>query len=374
MEEMKDNSQLTTDNRQQTADSVQVIDLTQIFHILWDKRRTFFKVWAVTFILACIWIFPQPQYYVCAVKLAPEMGGDQSVGGLTSLASSFGFNVGGTDNQDAIYPLLYPELFENPEFIVGLYGIHVTTKDGDISTDYFNYIKKYQKKNMLTRPYYYVRGTIKSWFTEEDKTPRAADAKGVNPFRMNRRDFDLMYAIMGNISCSVSPKNNVITVSVKDQDPLVCATMADSVKQHLQDFIIQYRTSKAKEDVVHYMTLRDNAETEYFDAMERYSRFCDSHRNVVLQSFQSQQDKLQSDMAFKQNSLSAMETQLTEAKVRLQEKTPAFTTIKCATVPVLPAGPKRMMFVICMLFLATVITSVYLLRADLKKLLVIKRN
>ena len=270
--------------------------------------------------------------------------------------------------------MLYPELFENPEFIVGLYDIHVTTKDGDISTDYFTYMKNYQKKNMLTRPYYYVRGKIKALFTEEDKTPRADDAKGINPFMMNRMDFDLMYAIMGHISCSVSNKNNVITVSVRDQDPLVCAVMADSVKQHLQDFIIQYRTSKAKEDVIHYQHLRDSAEIEYYDAMERYSNFCDSHRNVILQSYQSRQDKLQSDMSLKQNSLSAMETQLTEARVKLQEKTPAFTTLKCATGPVLPAGPKRMMFVICMLFLATMVTALYVLREDLKKLIVIKRN
>ena len=366
----------TTDNRQLSADNSQqkVIDLTQIFHILWDKRRTFFKVWAVTFILACIWIFPQPRFYTCAVKLAPEMSSDQGVGGLSSLASSFGFNVGGTESQAAIYPMLYPELFENPEFIVGLYDIHVTTKDGKISTDYFTYMKKHQKKNLLKRPYIYVKKKIKAMLTEEDKTPRAANAKGINPFMMNRKDFDLMNLIMSKISCSVNNKNNVITVSVKDQDPLVCATMADSIKQRLQSFIIQYRTSKAKEDVAHYKHLRDSAEIEYYDAMERYSRFCDSHRNVILQTYQSKQDKLHSDMSLKQNSLSAMETQLTEARVRLQEKTPAFTTLKCATVPVLPAGPKRLLFVICMLFLATVLTSVYLLREDLKKLIVIKRG
>ena len=351
----------------------QVIDLTQIFHILWSKRRTFYKVWVVTFVLSCIWILPQPRYYACTVKLAPEMNGDQGAGGLSSLASSFGINVGSGEGQDAIYPLLYPELFENPEFIVGLYDIHVTTKDGDISTDYFTYMKKHQKKNLLTRPYYYTMGKITALFTEEDNTPRAEGAKGVNPFMMNKKDFDLMYKIMGNIGCSVDNKNNIISVRVQDQDPLICATMADSVKCHLQDFIIHYRTSKASEDVMHYQHLRDSAEAEANLAMERYSRFVDSHKGIVLQAYQSQESKLANELSLKQSSLSAMETQLTEAKVRLQEKTPAFTTLKCATVPVRPTGPKRMMFVICMLFLVSVATSLYLLREDLKKLIVIKK-
>ena len=57
-----------------------------------------------------------------------------------------------------------------------------------------------------------------------------------------------------------------------------------------------------------------------------------------------------------------METQLQSTKVKLQEKTPAFTTLKSAMVPVLPEGPKRMLFVIGMMILAFVLTSVYVLR------------
>lgn len=352
----------------------QVIDLSKIFHILWHKRRTFYKVWACTFVLSCIWIFPQPRYYSSEVKLAPEMSGDQAVGGLSSLATSFGINIGSDVAQDAIYPVLYPELFESPEFIVGLYGIHVTTKEGDISTDYFTYMKKHQKKNPLTWPFRYVTGKIKALFIEEDKTPRADGAKGINPFMMNRKDYDLMQLIKGSINCSVENRNNVITVKVKDQDPLVCAIMADSVKEHLQEFITKYRTSKASDDVAYFQHMRDSAEHEYIIAMDRYSRFCDTHRGSILQTYQSQRDRLENDLTLKQNTFSAMETQLQNAKLKLQEKTPVFTTLKSATVPVLPSGPKRMLFVLCMLFLASVFTGTYLLRKDLKKLIVIKRN
>ena len=99
--------------------------------------------------------------------------------------------------------------------------------------------------------------------------------------------------------------------------------------------------------------------------MERYSRFCDSHRNVILQSFQSKQNKLESELALKQNSLSVMETQLTEAKVRLQEKTPAFTTLKSATVPIRPAGPKRMFFVAGMLAFVSILAAGWLCKEEL---------
>ena len=341
----------------------QEIDLSQVFRTLWGKRKKFIKVWVWTFILSCIWIFPQPRYYTCEVMLAPEMSGDDVGSGLSSIASSFGFNIGGMTGMDAIYPELYPDLFESPEFIVGLYGIDIKTKDGEIATNYFTYMKEHQKKNVLSTPFRWVKKQINSLIEPEDNTPRGTGKGDINPFMMNRKDYDLMQTIIDKVNCAIDKKTSVITIHVEDQDPLVCAIMADSVKQHLQDFIIRYRTSKAKEDVMHYQQMRDSAEQEYDLAMKAYSRFCDTHKGLTLQSYQSERDKLENDLGIKQTSLSALETQLQSTKVKLQEKTPAFTTLKSATVPVKPAGPKRMLFVIGMLILATTIKG-YLLIKD----------
>lgn len=347
-------------------DTSKVIDLSKICRILWSKKKLFYKVWAITFVLSCIWILPQPRYYTCEVKLAPEMSGEDIGGGLSSIASSFGFNLGGVGGQDALYPELYPDLFESPEFIVGLYGIQVKTKEGDVSTNYFTYIKKHQKSNILLVPFVVARRWVNSLFEAKDETPRGTGNGDINPFMMNRDDYDLMEAIKGNISCSVDKKTNVITINVTDQDPLICATMADSVKAHLQSFIIRYRTSKVGEDVKHYQQMRDSAEHEYDMAMEAYSRYCDAHKDIILQSFQSERDKLESELALKQSSLSAIEAQLQATKVKLQEKTPAFTTLQSAIVPVKPAGPKRMLFVIGMLILATTIRAFLLIRKYIK--------
>lgn len=344
-----------------------IIDLGKVFHALWAKKKLFFKVWLVTFILSCVWILPQPRYYTSEVKLAPEMNGEDVGGGLSSIASSFGFNIGGIGGQDAIYPELYPDLFESPEFIVGLFDIKVTTKDGKLTTNYFDYMKNHQKENLLTLPYYKTVRAIKNIFEEKDNVPRGNGSSDINPFRMNKKDFKLMKVVMENISCAVDKKTSVITINVTDQDPVICATMADSVKMHLQEFIIRYRTSKVSEDVVHYQQMRDDAEKEYDVVMRAYGRYCDTHTNVILQSFQSERDKLEGELALKQNSLTAMETQLQATKVKLQEKTPAFTTLKSATVPIKPTGPKRMLFVLGMLILTSAATAGYILKKNPQK-------
>lgn len=350
------------------------IELSKAARKLWSQRRSFYKVWILTFVLSCIWILPQPRYYITEVKLAPETGGDDAAGGLSSLASSFGFNIGGLTNQDAIYPMLYPELFQSPEFIVGLFGIEVTTKDGNLTTDYFSYIKYHQKKNLLIWPFTKVMIALKSLTESKDDVAQADNSTGVDAFRMSRRDYGVMESVMQKMVCAIDEKTNVVSIRVKDQDALISAMMADSVKKHLQDFIIAYRTSKAAEDVSHYQMMRDDMEEEYKKVMRAYSLYCDAHQNIILQSFQSERDKLENELMLRQNALAAMESQLQATKVKLQEKTPAFTTLKSATVPVKPAGPKRMLFVLTMLILVTIAKSMAVLREELKKTLVIYGN
>lgn len=345
------------------------IDLREIARTLWNNKKSFYKIWIWTFILSCIWILPQPRYYACEVKLAPEMSGDNVGGGLSSIASSFGFDLNAMAVQDAIYPELYPDLFESPEFIVGLYDIQVKTIDGKISTTYYDYIKSYQKTNILTFPFRWALKSVKGWFEEDDSVNGRTETGEVNPFLMSKKDYTLLMLIMKKVSCSVDKKNSVITIKVEDQDPLVCAIMADSVKLHLQNFIVRYRTSKANEDLIHYQQVRDSAELEYDQIREAYSRYCDTHQDVYLQSYLSKRDKLEGQLTNKQNSLTAMETQLQATKVKLQEKTPAFTTLKSAIVPIKPAGPKRMIFVLAMMFLSTLVYSIVVCRHYLMKFL-----
>lgn len=185
-----------------------------------------------------------------------------------------------------------------------------------------------------------------------------------------KKDYDLMETIGEKITCAIDQKTEVITITVQDQDRLVCALMADSVRQHLEDFIIQYRTKKAQIDVLHYQSLADKAKKEYDKTVVRYSSFCDANQDVNMQSFLSERDQLENEMQMKYNTYSAMQTQLEAMKVKLQEKTPAFTTLQSATVPQKPAGPKRMLFIVMMLIIATMVTSCVVLKNEMHKLLI----
>ena len=343
------------------------IDVRQIIKTLLSRKKLFLKVWVITFVLSCIWILPQPRYYTAKLSVAPEtkdaMGGSGG-GNLASLASSFGLNIG-SSSDDAIYPQLYPDLFKSTNFLVGLLDIQVKTKDGEVETDYYTYLTKHQKENFLLLPLDLLKTWIQSLTTKEEEEPATTDGKRFNPFQLSKRTTDVINAIQGKITCNYSKTTDVVTISVTDQDPLVCATLADSVKEHLQVFITDYRTKKSRIDYEHYKKLTEDTRKEYDQARESYAAFADAHQDVYLQSVKTKMDNLENDMQLKYNFYSSANSRLEIAMAKVQENTPVFTTLTNATVPIKPAGPTRMIFVAIMLFLATMGTIVYAFHKEL---------
>lgn len=67
----------------------------------------------------------------------------------------------------------------------------------------------------------------------------------LNPFKLSKRTCRSlkMYKIKYNVFIT---KNDVISISVRDQDPYISALLVDSVTAHLQTFIVEYRTKKLK--------------------------------------------------------------------------------------------------------------------------------
>lgn len=339
-------------------------DFIDLFQTLWGIKKTFFKVWAVTFILSCIWIFPQPRTYNCTTTIAPETSEDTPGGSIASLASSFGLDIGGSGS-DAIYPQIYPDLFESTEFLCELCDIKIKTTDDEIETDYFDYLKNHQKVNKLLFPVIWVKLKIKE-LTSEKATPVAGkDGKRFDPFRLTKETDLIFKVIQSNIKCTYSKTTDIVTISVTDQDPMVCALMCDSVKAHLQNYITEYRTKKARIDREHYRNLLAQATKEYKKALNDYSAYCDAHNNITMSAYKMRGNALENDMQQKLNIMNAMAARFEAAEAKVQEVTPAFTTIKNSTMPTKPSGPKRVFFILTMMILATMGTIACKLRKEI---------
>ena len=343
------------------------IDFGKIFKDLLKHKRLYFIVLPLAFVLAAIYALSLPNFYSCTVKLSPEMGGSKSSGGsLASLASSFGVNLGtGGAGTEALFPTLYPDLMNSVDFKTSLFPVKVTRESDNKTFTYYDYLMNEQKVPWWSK----ARTTFFSLFSSQ---PSAIDHQpSVDPFKLTKEQTDIVGAINKNVVCDVDKKTMVITINVTDQDPVICATMADSVKTRLQKFITDYRTSKAKVDLAYNKKLYSEAKTRYERARRLYAEFADANQDVILQSVQTKQTDLENEMQLQYNIYQQVVGQLQQAEMKVQQETPAFTTLQSATVPVLKAGPKRAQMCLIFVFLAFLGTTAWILykEDDLKPLL-----
>jgi capsular polysaccharide biosynthesis protein len=186
----------------------------------------------------------------------------------------------------------------------------------------------------------------------------------VNPFELTPEQAGISGMINSKISCAiVSSKENMslITIEVTDQDPHVAAMMADSVKEHLQNYITEYRTKKARYDLEFTEKLYKDAKKSYERTRQLYADYLDSNHDVIIENVRQKQTDLENEMQLRYNNYNAVSTQLLAAKVRVQEVTPAFTTLEPATVPLWPAGPNRSRLVVLFTIAALFFTTIWVL-------------
>ena len=256
-------------------------------------------------------------------------------------------------SSDAITPLLYPELMEDNKFIVDLFSIQIQTIDGK-RYSYFDYLANRQKE-----PWW-------STILGKKEEPLKVDIK--SPYYLNKMQDKVVAAIRSNISLKVDSKDGVITIATTAQDPLTCKILADSVSNVLKRHITAYRTDKARKDVAYYKQLVGEAKASYERSRQIYASYSDANQDVILQSVQSKIEDLENDMQLKFNTYSNAKNQYDAARAKLQEKTPVFTVLKGASVPIKPAGPKRMIFVLVMELLTGIILTIWVLRKDISKI------
>ena len=332
------------------------VNYREVWRRIWGRRRLFYKMLPITFILSAVYICSFPRYYSTEAKLAPETESGLAAGAFGSIASSFGIELG-DEGTDAITPMLYPDLLEDNGFITSLYPIMVETEDGEVKTNYHDYLLKHQK-----HPWWGgITRTIGGLFRSKDKKSNANNEE-FDPYALSKDENTIVETIRDNISCDVDKKTGVITVVVVDQDPKVCKIIADSLILRLQNFITNYRTNKAHRDVEYYTALVDSALTEYKAAFRLYNQFADANSNAVLPSYRTKMSDMENEMQLRYSTYTALSAQLQNAKGKVQERTPAFTLLKGAAKPIKPAGPKRMFFVAFMLFLVGAITGCYILK------------
>ena len=332
------------------------IDLMDLFRKVIGIRKKIYKAAGIGLIIGVIVAISIPKQYTVEVTLSPEMGNNKG-GGLSGLAASFlGSGVTMGDGTDALNASLSADIVSSTPFLLELSNMKVPVS-GSEEISLSSYL------NEESSPWWgyvigfpgMVIGGVKSLFTENEDESISSDKASRGTIELSKKESQMIESLKGKIAASVDKKTSMTTVSVTLQSPKVAAVVADSVVNKLQEYIIDYRTSKSKEDCLYLEKLFKERQREYYEAQKKYADYMDSHDNIILQSVRTEQERLQNDMSLAYQIYSQVAGQLQVARAKVQEEKPVFAVVEPAVVPLYPSGTSRKVYVLVFVFLSVCI-------------------
>ena len=331
------------------------IDLMDLLRKVIGIRKKIYKAAGIGLVIGIIVAISIPKQYTVEVTLSPEMGNNKG-GGLSGLAASFlGSGVTMGDGTDALNASLSADIVSSTPFLLELSAMEIPISKNEVmtlsiyldeeSSPWWSYVIGFPGM---------VIGGVKSLFTGGDE-PISYDKASQGAIELSKKELKKIETLKKMISASVDKKTSMTSVAVTFQTPRVAAVVADSVVKKLQEHIIDYRTSKAKEDCGYLEKLFKERQQEYYAAQQKYADYLDSHDNIILQSVRAEQERLQNDMSLAYQVYSQVASQLQVARAKVQEEKPVFAIVEPAVVPLYPSGTSRKVCVLAFIFLSVCI-------------------
>ena len=329
------------------------IDLIGILRKIIGIRKTIYKAAGIGLVVGIIVAISIPKQYTVGVTLSPEMGNTKA-GGLSGLAASFlGSGMAINERTDALNASLSADIVSSTPFLLELSTMKIPALEGETMTlnVYLDEESSPWWSYVIGLPGMVIGG-VKSLFTEEESELVPSDKANLGTIELSKKESKKIESLKKKILASVDKKTSMTTVSVTLQNPKVAAVVADSVVRKLQEYIIDYRTSKAKEDCLYLERLFKERQQEYYDAQKKYADYMDSHDNIILQSVRAEQERLQNDMSLAYQVYSQVANQLQVARAKVQEEKPVFAVVEPAVIPLYPSGTSRKIYVLAFIFLS----------------------
>ena len=331
------------------------IDLMDLLRKVIGIRKKIYKAAGIGLIIGIIVAISIPKQYTVEVTLSPEMGNNKG-GGLSGLAASFlGSGVTMGDGTDALNASLSADIVSSTPFLLELSAMEIPVTKNKVMS-----LNTYLDEE--TSPWWsyvigfpgMVIGGVKSLFTEEDEDIYF-DKTSRGIIELSKKETEKIETLKEKITASVDKKTSMTSVTATFQDSKVAAVVADSVVKKLQEYIIDYRTSKSKEDCLYLEKLFKERQQEYYEVQRKYADYMDSHDNIILQSVRTEQERLQNDMSLAYQVYSQVAGQLQVARAKVQEEKPVFAVVEPAVVPLEPSGTSRKIYVLAFIFLSVCI-------------------
>lgn len=354
-------------NKQNADDEIDLLDLAKK---VWAGRWVILTITMVFFGIGIFWALFSPVEYESETVLMPEVQ-QASGGGTSRLLQQFGIGGGmqtGGGAQGVIPPMIYPRIVNSVSFQQELlekelyfqtYDVRATWPDfleHTYRTPLTSHVKNYTIGLPMT-----LIGAVRSLFSgavdepDTDELESMFDEAEANFVNLTAREYDLIRSLRDRISVRQDVETGLLTTTVKLQDPRAAAELNRYVVELLKEYITDYRTDKATQDLVFVESQKHEARQRFEEAQMRLAQFQDENITLTTARARTELERLQDERNLALSVYSSLSQRFEEARLNVQEQTPVFTEIQGFLIPTERSEPQRGLLVLVSTFLGGII-------------------
>ena len=144
---------------------------------------------------------------------------------------------------------------------------------------------------------------------------------------------DTIENIQDRINYNYNSKQETLTISFTDKDPVIAAQMLDSITAQLQLIITQYRQSIADASLQNAEKNLSTIRLDYEQAQRDYATFADSHTDIKTQQYIQQEKALGQTVSITKDLYQKATEEYARQKALKQRSYMSFAVIQSNTVP-----------------------------------------
>lgn len=338
-------------------------DIVWLLKYIFSKRKFIGVVVACTTILSIIICLCRPNVYTAKAAILP-VAEDQSIlsglgGNVGALASIAGFNLAGRANSNAIITSeLYPKIAESVPFLSAMIDVKVPWEGVDTLVSYYEYacadtimtVGEIIKKYTVGLP-----GTIKEAISSEKKdTDLNNENNELNYLEINKKRMKVLESMKDMISVEEDPIYGTIDISVEAKTPEQASILTVHALDMIQKTATEHKTRRAKEILKFAEDRYEEATADYEAIFMKYSKYRDTHRNMVEERIGSEYQKLSDKYELSRSILNTISSQVEQARLDIMQNTPVFTVIDPIVLPRKKSGPKMSLHIMSGLLLGII--------------------
>ena len=317
------------------------IDWQDLLSKAWRGKKFIITVTVVFMFLGLISALTMTRLYTSKVTLVPELGKSTS-SSLSSLSNMLG--LGGMtmgSSADAYHVTVYPEVVASTPFVAKMFDMRVTDPKKGIDTTLVGYLTR--ERFSIGSVIGYVTKPIFSLFSNKEEETKGNE---LNLFHLTKEQDRIVKTMNKAIQVDVDKKTGETTIQVTMDNPVIAATVADTVCKHLREYIVEYRTRKAREDLENYKKIADESYQRYLKASKAYAYYQDHNRGLILNAVISEGSRLSNELQIASQLYQQMKLQAEMARGKVIDEKPVFAIIQPATVPLLPQNSRAKVLLI----------------------------